>query len=191
MRLFVAAEVPEAVKTALAAAQEALRRADADVKWVRPPAMHLTLAFLGETPPEREPAAAAALRAAAAGAAPLVLEAAGLGTFGGRGSPRVVWAGLRGDLRELGALQAALAAGLREGGFALDPRPFSAHLTLGRVRGRRNARALADAVQHRADRCFGTVPVSALQLVQSTLTPAGPVYTVRESVAVGGGGGPA
>ena len=48
MRIFIAIELPPNTKEALARLQERLKTAGADVKWVRPHNIHLTLKFLGE-----------------------------------------------------------------------------------------------------------------------------------------------
>jgi 2'-5' RNA ligase len=96
--------------------------------------VHLTLAFLGEVDPSRE-AALLAAGAVAVGRVPafrLALDC--IGTFRGSG---IAWAGASRVPAGLEQLAAGLAAALSEGGFAVDPRPFHAHVTLARrCRGR-------------------------------------------------------
>ncbi len=94
MRLFVAVHLPDDVRERLGRIQDRLRLAQADVSWVKPANLHITLKFLGETEPKRLDRVQAALAEVAAEAAPFSVEVAGVGTFGGR-IPRVVWAGVR------------------------------------------------------------------------------------------------
>ena len=89
MRLFVAVHFSEDVRTRLALIQDRLRLAQADVSWVKPANLHLTLKFLGETEPKRLERIHSALAEAAANARPFSARVAGVGTFGGR-VPRVV-----------------------------------------------------------------------------------------------------
>lgn len=179
LRLFVAVELGEAALAALASLQEDLRRQGLEgLRWVRPEGVHLTLKFLGETPAERLPAIEAALGRAVAGVLPHVLRLDGLGTFGSRRSPRVLWVGLQGDLEELGRLQQQVESALAQAGFPKEDRRFSPHLTLARVRpetagalSERIARALAAAQPPEA-----TIAVREVSLMRSTLGPGGAVY---------------
>jgi 2'-5' RNA ligase len=114
LRLFVAIELPDDVRDALARAIDGLKRAGAadGLRWVRPEGMHLTLKFLGATPEDAVPAINTALRVAARGTPPLRLQPDGFGAFGGRRGLRVVWAGLTGDVDTLKALAANIDAAL-------------------------------------------------------------------------------
>lgn len=128
MRLFVAVEVGEDVRSAVAAAVAPLRES-LRLRWVAPERYHLTLVFLGDVAEERVPAVSRALGSACAGVAPFELALSGrLGTFG----RRVLWAGLEAS-PALTSLAAAATEQLRPV-VALpdDDRPFSAHLTLAR-----------------------------------------------------------
>ncbi|MCW5889854.1 MAG: RNA 2',3'-cyclic phosphodiesterase [bacterium] len=102
MRCFVAVEVPEDVRAALACAQERLRAAAprADVRWSDAAKLHLTLRFLGEVVSARIASIEDALRLVAARHGPLALAAGGLGAASpAPARPRVLWAGVGGDLR--------------------------------------------------------------------------------------------
>ncbi len=180
LRLFVSIEPPEAVRRRLGAIQAELKRlagrhAD-EVKWVAPENVHLTLQFLGAVPQERLGAIEAALAAAAAGARPLALEVRGAGGFPNARRPRVLWAGLAGEVEPLAALAADLGHRLAPLGYPPEDRPFSPHLTLGRAREGRGAAGLGGALL--AAGASEGVPwrADALVLVQSHLSPAGPRY---------------
>ncbi len=176
MRVFVAAELPAAIRGNLAAAQRALRALSIDVRWVRPEGIHLTLVFLGEVLAARLQGIAAALQALrAVPAGPIVLEARGLGTFPERGRPRVIWAGLAGDLGALAQLQAGVAAAVREAGVAIEEREWHPHLTLGRVQGGWGDTARA-AIARETMTSFGAFEVRAVHLFESELLPGGARY---------------
>lgn len=179
-RLFVALEPPDAVRRRLAALAVEVRRAAGraaeDVRWVAPENVHLTLQFLGAVPEERVAEVEAALRAAAAVAHPLALELKGAGGFPNARRPRVLWAGVAGDLAGLGALAADLGRRLAPLGFPPEERAFSAHLTLGRAREQRGAPGLAGALAHAAEATGVPWRAGEIVLFESHLSPRGPRY---------------
>lgn len=165
MRCFVAIDMPPAARAALAGVQDALRRAGADVRWVGPETLHLTLRFLGDVDAPTASALGADLAAAAAARGPLPLALEGAGLF-----PTVVWAGCRGDLAPLAAAVDAIATSR---GLPPDGKPFVAHVTIGRVKSARNLERLRAALP--------SGPIAAFEaremvLMRSTLRPQGPVY---------------
>lgn len=177
MRLFIAVELSDAVRARLSAAQERLRAAPCAVKWVKPQLMHLTLRFLGEVAPSRIPDLEAAMASAAEGVPPFEARVVGLGAFPERGAPRVVWAGIQ-DNGSLATLNRRLEEAARRLGFDPEQRPFSPHLTLGRVKDARGAPALRGLLDAQAAAHFGSCTITGLVLVESRLSPAGPSYTV-------------
>ena len=188
-RLFVALEPPDPVRRRLAALEDELRRgagrAGEDIRWVRPENVHLTLQFLGAVPDERVAAVEEALRTAAAGARPLALAVRGAGGFPNARRPRVLWAGLDGDLAALAALVAAVGARLAKLGFPPEDRPFSPHLTLGRARESRGAPGLAGALAGVAQTEPAPWRATELVLFESHLSPRGPRYEAIARVALG------
>jgi 2'-5' RNA ligase len=190
-RLFVALEPPEPVRRRLGALAEDLRRgagrAGDEVRWVPPANVHLTLQFLGAVPEERVTAVEAALGEAAAESRPLSLSVRGVGGFPNARRPRVLWAGLEGDLAPLAALVAGLGARLGKLGFPPEDRPFSAHLTLGRARDGRGAPGLAGALARAGQAEAAPWRASELVLFESHLSPRGPRYEAIARVALGGG----
>ncbi len=182
LRLFVALELPAPVLTALEKLQEQLRadRSARAVRWTRPEGIHLTLKFLGETPAPRLDAIRAGLVEVASGHRSLRLQAAGLGCFPNPRAPRVIWVGLSGDLDALGALQEAVEAALAPLGFPTEKRPFSPHLTLGRVQqdaAPADVRALGALVTGTTVGTLGAWQAAAVSLMRSELSRAGARYT--------------
>jgi len=133
-RTFLAIELPQAVRAAL---DYEITRLSAQLHiqwWVKTDNLHLTLTFLGELNDVQLAAASEATAEAARQCHPFALQLAGLGTFGPPRSPRVIWAGVGGDVERLLALQSRLADALEARGFPREERPFSPHLTLARIK---------------------------------------------------------
>jgi len=180
LRLFVAIDLPEAVRDSLRRLQAELRRHDLPgLRWTRPEGVHLTLKFLGETPASAVPAIEGALARAVTGAAPLRLALGAPGTFGNRRGPRVLWVDVEGDLLPLQRLQSAVERELAAAGFPPEQRAFSPHLTLARVSqppppglAERLSRALEAAATQR-----GEFPATEVVLMRSQLQPGGAVYS--------------
>jgi len=189
LRLFVALDPPELVRRRLASMQADLRKlaghhAD-EVRWAAVEGIHLTLQFLGAVPEERVEAVRAALSAAASAARPLALEVKGAGGFPSARRPRVVWAGVGGELEPLAALVADLGRRLAPLGFPPEERPFSAHLTLGRAREGRGAPGLGGALAQAA--AGDPVPwrADAVVLYRSHLSPQGARYEALLAAPLG------
>lgn len=181
IRIFLAVPIDEAARKVLAESQSAMQRLGVNVQWVAPQNLHLTLVFLGEIPGTALAAVREAIAGALSGHAPCSLAIHGLGYFGTPAKPRTIWAGLQGDLRPLTELQSALVSALQAKGFRPDTRkPFNPHLTLGRARGHGASHALANWVRGQAATVFGRLEIRRLLLVQSHLTPHGPLYNTLE-----------
>ena len=179
MRCFVAIDLTTDVRAAIARAQTRVRTAatHADVRWVDPTQVHLTLKFLGAVVDERVPAVSAALETAVAGSRPVALAAAGLGGFPSLKSPRVLWAGITAGVPDLVQLAAGIDRGLAPLGFPPEARPFRGHLTIGRVRSPRGGRELAAAVGAAGAPAFGSWTAPEVVLYESRLRPTGALYT--------------
>jgi 2'-5' RNA ligase len=177
IRLFIAINLPEAVKSVLleTVAQMGQRLPDKAVRWVKPEQMHLTLRFLGDTAVSQLPDLQNQLTQLTRRHSSFRVHLNGMGAFPNRKRPRVVWAGLDGDLARLQKMQAALEDHIVALGWSREKRPFSPHITLGRVKDARAAQALNWAV----DLAKMEFEVTGVQLVQSELRPFGAVYTVQ------------
>lgn len=178
--------LPPAVRAALGAEIGRLRAvAAADVAWVAPDNLHVTLKFLGRVDAARLDQVQWALADVARAGRAFDLGVRGLGAFPTASRARVLWAGVAEGAQALGALAAAVDA--RLGGLGLEPetRPFAAHVTLGRVRTPQRDAALAAAVGAGTGRDFGTFAVDAFVLMRSDLSPRGARYSVLASWRLG------
>lgn len=177
-RCFVGLWLPEAARTALDPPVRRLQRVTAGVRWVAPSRWHVTLAFLGDVPRARLVEVRAALRSLEF-ALPIRLGIRGLGAFPDLARPRIVWAGLDGDVDKLASLADRVAAVLETLGFAREERPFRPHVTLGRVKHARAVPVLRAALGS-SHVVVPAAQVGAFSLFESSLTPDGPDYVELE-----------
>jgi len=175
IRSFVAVDLDAPVLQAVTDLQGALRRVNADVRWVRPEGLHVTLKFLGSVDPARLERVHAALAGDLHDQPALHVSVRGLGAFPNWRRPRVVWVGLRGE--GLGALAARVDGALAPLGFERERRPFTPHLTLARVNSPRGWPRLEEACKTHLDDDFGASDISAVTIYRSRLQRGGAVYT--------------
>ena len=176
----------EEVREAAARAQEELRQTGAAVKWVERQNLHFTLKFLGDTPVGKVEVLAGVAREVAGRHAPVEIMVQGLGSFPPGRPPQVIWAGCAAGVAGFAALGQDLEEALAAAGLAeADRRPFTPHLTLGRVRGGRNLRELGEALAANAGRELWAMRVERFLLVRSELWPEGPVYAEVEGWRLG------
>ena len=150
------------------------------VRWVRPSGIHLTLKFLGPTDAALTPRIMDGLLENMDGALAPALSLSGLGTFPNRNNPRVIWAGVSGDMETLSDLQGRVETVAMSLGWAAERRPFRPHLTIGRVRDRISAgerRRLVAAISNCAVPRLASWRPDAVRLYKSELTPRGAIYT--------------
>jgi 2'-5' RNA ligase len=179
IRAFIAFSLPPEVRTALGQVSSVLadQMPQRAVRWVKPDLMHVTLRFLGDTAVSLLPQLSAGLDQVAAQHNRFELTVSGLGCFPNRKRPRVIWAGLRGDLTSINGLAAGLNELLAPLGWEPEKRPFRPHLTLGRVKDSRKLQGIEWGTQVEEI----VVGVTAVHLIESQLRPSGPIYTVRHT----------
>lgn len=180
LRLFIAIELSRQIQQALSELIIQLSPlADRTVKWMQPDHIHLTLVFLGDTPPAQLAKLSTVLSSVAGLHPSFELSAQGCGVFPNPNRPRVLWAGITCP-PDLIRIQKDMEAQLSPLGVRAEDRPFSPHLTLGRVNDAANLETLKSVVQSlqkQEKSVFGNVTVKKFTLFQSTLTPQGPIYT--------------
>jgi len=131
VRAFLALEIAQAVKATLAAGRDALRADLPRARWVRPESQHVTLKFLGETPPAVLQALAADLAPRLAGLGPVPVRLHGSGFFPSPARPRVAWLGGTADgVAPVVEIVEEVADGH---GFPRERRPWSLHVTQARL----------------------------------------------------------
>lgn len=175
MRLFVATDIPEDVRAAVAALVARLRPVSRDARWARVEGLHVTLKFIGEAPEEKVGAIISALKDVAP-AKPIALNFHGLGFFPNERRPRVLWAGIDAG-PELAALAAAVETALTPPGIPREDRAFSPHLTLARFDSSRGLDRLHAAIHAAGPLEFGGTLAKEFHLYQSILKRGGAEYT--------------
>ena len=177
IRTFIAIDLPLAARDALEKVGKELQKTNGPVTWVKPERIHLTLKFLGDVSSEQIEDIQTALQVVAAGASAFRLRPMGCGAFPTIKQMRVVWVGLCGDDEPLRKLQKEVETAMASLGFKPEDRPFRAHLTLGRVKGRQNLRALQEALLALQTFEAEAFDVTELVLYKSELRREGALYT--------------
>lgn len=187
VRTFVAVEVSEAVRSRAAKLIQQLRQAGADVAWVAPQNMHLTLKFLGDVDYRDVYHVCKAVEQSVATVEPFTVEIKGVGAFPSLERPRVIWLGVELGATQMADLNEKVETALNELGFPREGRRFHAHLTLGRVRksGRAMEHLVAMLREHQ-DAEFGPTVVEQVVIFSSELEPTGPVYEAMGHAELGG-----
>ncbi|MBN2242376.1 MAG: RNA 2',3'-cyclic phosphodiesterase [Acidobacteria bacterium] len=183
MRTFIAIPIPESCLEILAQIQRQLQTSGAPVRWTNIHSIHLTLKFLGETDPGLIAEMAQSLEALGRQIRKFHLQLSGVGAFPEEKNPRIVWCGIGGDTDVLTELQEGVETVCAGCGFPPEDRPFRPHLTLGRVKGRRDLKPLIDRL---AQGCTLQCRYTAdrFNIYKSVLKPEGAVYTVVEKIAL-------
>ena len=179
MRLFVALEIPTAVRENLSELIKGLREVSPQTRWVRPENLHVTLKFIGEIPETK----LVAIRSALAGVRSdqlVSLEFRGLGFFPNKKHPRVFWAGIE-TSPNVESLATDIETAMENVRIPREKRDFSPHLTLARFEPPRLPERLRAAIQESAAREFGSLRTHQFHLIQSKLKPSGAEYTTLES----------
>ncbi len=183
MRTFIAIPIPESCLEMLAQMQRQLQAPKAEVRWIKIPSIHLTLKFLGEVDPAAIPAMVESLGVISEQTRQFGIRLSGLGTFPNDTNPRIIWCGIRGDTDVLTRLQAEVETVCADFGFPPEDRPFRPHLTLGRIKGRKNLKSLVDCIAKGSDLECG-FHADRFNIYKSVLKPSGAVYTVLETIAL-------
>ena len=179
MRLFVALEIPSAVRDNLAALIRDMRAVAPQPKWVRPENLHITLKFIGEVAPARVEAIRTALATVRSGQ-PVELHFRGTGFFPGEKRPRVFWVGIEAS-PNLSSIASAIDEHLEKLAIPREQRPFSPHLTLARFEPPGISEKLRGAIRENAARDFGALHTCEFHLIESKLKPTGAEYTTLQS----------
>jgi 2'-5' RNA ligase len=177
----VAVTVPDEVRESLLATVRSLSamRGLAELRWLPAESWHLTLAFLGSTPPGAVPDVVQRLAGVGARHQAFSLPVAGLGAFPSVARARVVWQGLADPDRRLARLvgDVQLALGLPES------ERFRAHLTLARAPGRRAVQLPEELL--RGTTSAAVLPVDTMMLMRSHLGGRGPHYEPLAALPLG------
>jgi len=176
IRSFLAFDMEsDPVLNRLKAAQALLVQTGADLKLVEPQNIHITVRFLGDITPDTAEKIFEEMKKIQF--TPFNVQISGLGVFPDLYYPRVVWAGMTEGADQLKNVFTQLEPRLQGLGFTPDPKGFSPHLTIARVRSGTNKTQLAEFINKNANYDFGAIKAECLRLKKSDLTPKGPIYS--------------
>ena len=176
MRLFLAIELPDDVRSHLLVARQRLETGLPKIAYTKPQNLHLTLKFLGDVERKRVDAITESLSKIATQR--IELHAAGVDCFPARGPVRIVTAAMNGTVPPLRALVDAIEQRCRFLGFEREQRAYKPHVTLGRARPVLSAKFRQLASDATVDLWPGPsfTPLEFV-LMESQLNPEGSVYT--------------
>ena len=188
LRSFIAVEIPAEIQNAIAQSTASLKNRFPKplIRWVALQNVHLTLKFLGDVSPANLERLSGALKAEAASHEMFCISVSGLGAFPTQQRPRVIWIGLDAP-PGLAALQRGVDAAAAQLGYPKEERPFSPHLTIGRVSQTASASDLMhihSALESTKVGILGAVRVQAIHIFKSDLRPGGSVYTLLSTLSM-------
>jgi 2'-5' RNA ligase len=186
IRIFVGIKIPAELKDKIVEAQTLLRKTSADVKWVEPENFHYNLKFFGSVTESELKKVEHAIQNVAKNHDSFKLEIQDIGTFPTKTSPRVVWLGAKNGNSEIISLANALDSEFSKQGFAKGERPFTPHLTLGRIRSDLNMENLIKRAKDLEHINIGSFNVNELIIFQSKLSRNGPTYIELSKFSLGG-----
>ena len=185
IRSFLAIELPQSVLKKIEEVQGDLKQSRADVRWVSPRNIHLTLKFFGNIDESKIESIVQAIEGPVSATPPFSLKVRGLGAFPHLKNPRVLWMGLTEGKDVLTILQRQVEDELEKVGFEREERPFQPHLTLGRSNSSRGRDELIGMMEKYREEEFGEVVVEKMILFKSDLRPTGPIYTALKEIKLG------
>ena len=176
IRAFIAIPLDPKIQHSIECMQDHLKKSNNDIKWVKPENIHITLKFLGDVTTEQINSVKQTLSNCTHNTRPFKVELSQLGAFPNIECPRTLWIGLKDSKQQLNRMAVSLEIALGKIGFQDDQRPFSPHITIGRIRSSKNIDALAQSTSSYqiSENCTQTI--SKIILFQSTLTSEGPIY---------------
>jgi len=181
IRSFIAIELPGGLVKQLKDFQAGLKSPGAHpAKWVDPGAMHLTLKFLGNVEVKGLAAVKDETGVAVCSSRRFHLVTGRTGFFPDHRKPRIFWLGLEGDIDALVTLHKTIDEAMSKLGYARENRPFTAHLTLARLREESSINDRVDfarTVQAQVFKPPCNIEVNSVALMRSQLTPRGAIYT--------------
>lgn len=186
VRTFIAAEISGEVQACVSAAVNQLSKSAAEINWVRPEAMHLTIKFLGDVDYTDMAEICRSLEKTVADIEPIEVECGGVGAFPKLERPRTLWLGIDDTEKELARLAEVVEDAMADLRFRRESRPFHPHLTLGRVRDGRETAGLAELIKAGDFSKRGGLVIEELVVFSSELTREGPIYQTVGRAEFGG-----
>lgn len=174
-RLFAAIKVKPDLNltTVFGEMRKSLR--DEKITWVDERNIHITLKFFGETPEDDISRIIDVFEKVTLRHEPFEVGLEQTGIFGSSYNPRVIWFGMS-HCEPMLKLADDVLISLEKAGFPRDDQHFRPHLTIGRVRFIQNKKYFQQVIDKYKTTFIQTLPIEKFELIESKLTPRGPVY---------------
>jgi len=182
LRLFLAIDIPPHARETVVSIQNRFKTLDLNASWVRPGNIHLTLKFLGDTPSERVVDIRKIVSEVVKPSPVFKVALDGAGVFPNYKNPRVLWINLKDPYNRLKILKEKIDAKMGQFGVLSGKKKFNPHLTLARMKHRKGK--VRESFEQLKQKIESIPPidikffkVGSVKLIQSDLTPEGPIYT--------------
>jgi len=176
IRLFIAIEIEKRIKERILDFLNHLKKADAGVRWVDSENIHVTLKFLGNIDAIMLPALIKYIDNVMSCFSPFKIQIGNVGAFPTVKKPRILFVGVGDKENNLLKIFEQLEKGIEEYGIKRETKNYVGHITIGRTKSQKNLRKIMDTLQSDSDHFFGQEKVHHISLIQSELTPDGPIY---------------
>lgn len=177
IRTFTSIELSYELKQALSKIIDVCKQTQADVKWVKPENIHITLKFLGGITEEQIELVKKQLSNIAMAINSFYMELRGAGTFPEKRIPRIIWIGIDKGKEDLIKCVDLIEKSLCKIGFKKEDRIFTPHITIGRVRSPKNVPLLKNKLNEYENISFGNCLAKEMTLMKSELSREGSTYT--------------
>ena len=175
MRLFIGVDLSQELKEKASLLLKEIEKADADIKFTSPENLHFNLKFIGDTEEKRIDEIKKALNDVSSKTKAFKITIDKIGVFPSWDYIKIIWIGMKEGSEDMKRLAELTDSSLHEIGFEKDGRKFVPHLTLGRVKSKRNKEKLASLLKIlKSD--IGSMEVSEIILYESVLGAEGPTY---------------
>ena len=182
LRTFIAIELDSSLQLSLQKVQNELKSIPADVSWVRPANIHMTLKFLGEISMKKVKAIIEIFPQIFQDLSPFDIALKGLGVFPTIEHPKVIWVDISKGAEEIKNLAMILENALCRLGFPKERRKFTGHVTIGRVKSLKNLDLLTQAMPNFMFQEPIQQAVSKIVFFKSTLSSQGSIYEPLSAV---------
>lgn len=178
IRTFIAVNLNPEIKEYLTSLQTNLNIPETKIKWVEKNNLHLTMKFLGYISLEQTELIKSELKEIASRYSPFVIRLSStIGAFPTYKMPRIIWVGIKEGISELKELYNSIENKLSNKGFPREDKDFSGHITIGRVKFIRDKTNFIQILKRIEVNNF-TQEVGSIDLMESKLTPSGPIYNI-------------
>jgi 2'-5' RNA ligase len=160
-----------------------IKESGASVKTVELKNIHITLKFLGNTDEDHIEKIENIIKDSLEGIEPFGIDLKGAGVFPNMNYMKVMWIGIE-PIDLLASIAKKIDENLSKLGFEKEKRPFSAHLTIARIKSAKNKEKLKQIMEKYQEIDFGSINVESIKLKKSDLTPKGPIYTTLKDVRI-------